>query len=73
MRENLKAARKAKGMTQQAMAEYLGISTRQYQRIERGTSHGTYEIWDLLEDMFNIHQRKLREISTIHHDQEASQ
>ena len=73
MRKNLQEARKAKGMTQQAIAEYLGISTRHYQRIERGASDGTYEIWDLLEDMFNIHQRKLREISAIHRDQEASQ
>jgi len=72
MRKNLQAARKATGMTQQAMAEKLGISTRHYQRIENGASSGAYEIWDELEDLFKIHQRKLREISTIHHGQEAN-
>lgn len=33
MRENLRAARKAKGMTQQAMADKLGISLVYYQKI----------------------------------------
>ena len=61
MRENLKAARKAKGLTQQQMADKLGISWRQYQRIESGSAYGTVDIWDALEDMFNIHQRALRE------------
>ena len=36
MRENLKSARKAKGMTQQAVADYLGITLRHYQKIEYG-------------------------------------
>lgn len=72
-RKNLQAARKAAGLTQQAMADFLEISVRHYQRIEAGESHGTYEIWDMLEDKFNVHQRKLREISTTHHVQEANQ
>lgn len=63
MRENLKAARKAKGMTQQAMAEYLGISLTAYQNIEYGKMLGSIRHWDALEDLFNIHQRVLREIS----------
>ena len=70
MRENLKKARQAKGLTQQALAEHLRISVRQYQRIEAGVSHGEFEMWDALEDMFNVHQRVLREN---HPDKESSQ
>lgn len=70
MRETLKNARKKAGMTQQQMADYLHISLRHYQRIESGCLVGAVELWDELEDLFNIHQRALREI---HHDQAASQ
>ena len=61
-RENLKAARKAAGMTQQQVAEKLGISERYYQHIEAGHRTGDFTLWDMLEDLFNVHQRKLREI-----------
>lgn len=61
MRQNLKQARIDKGMTQQAVAEYLGISLVYYQKIEQGTRTGDFEIWDDLEDLFNIHQRTLRQ------------
>lgn len=64
MRENLKNARKAANMTQRQVAEYLGMTERAYQRIESGERLGTIETWDLLEDLFGIHQRKLREISS---------
>ena len=72
-RRNLKEARKAAGMTQQQMAEKVGISLRYYQNIEAGSRTGDFEIWDALEDIIGIHQRKLREISKIHHDPEANQ
>lgn len=62
MRENLKNARKEKGLTQQNVADQLGISLVYYQKIEQGSRTGDFEIWDSLEDLFNIHQRKLREI-----------
>lgn len=61
MRENLRNARKAKGMTQQAMADKLGISLRYYQQIEAGDRTGDFIIWDELEDFTGIHQRILRE------------
>ena len=73
MRENLKKARKEAGMTQQQAADKLDLGIRQYQRIEAGESHGTYKIWDTLEDLFNVHQRVLREISAIHPDKEDNQ
>jgi transcriptional regulator with XRE-family HTH domain len=63
MRENLKAARKAKGMTQQQTAEAIGLSLIGYQQIERGVRIGKIETWDKLEDLFGVHQRALRENS----------
>ena len=63
MRENLKNARKAAGLTQQQMAEKLGISLRYYQNIETGDRTGDFTLWDTLEDIIGIHQRVLRELS----------
>ena len=62
MRENLKKARKAAGMTQQQVADYLGVCSRHYKYIESGRTVGGVELWDKLEDLFRIHQRVLREI-----------
>lgn len=64
MRKNLKEARQRAGITQKQVAEYLGITERAYQRIESGERMGMIETWDLLEDLFKIHQRTLREISS---------
>lgn len=66
MRENLRKARKEKNMTQQNVADYLEVTLQSYQKIEYGERIGRIEIWDKLEDLFNIHQRKLREISKNH-------
>lgn len=73
MRKTLKDARQKVGMTQQQMADRLGISLRYYKQIEAGQRTGDFQIWDDLEDITGIHQRKLREISTIHPDQEDNQ
>lgn len=73
MRENLRKARKEKGLTQQSVADYLGISLRYYQNIESGDRNGDFVIWDKLEDLFKIHQRVLRETSNSHHDKVRSQ
>ena len=58
MRENLKKARKEKNMTQKQVAECLNIAERYYKQIESGERLGSVEIWDNLEDLFNIHQEK---------------
>lgn len=63
MRENLKNARKEANMTQQAMADKIGISLRYYQQIEAGDRTGDFDIWDSLEDITGIHQRILRAIN----------
>ena len=62
MRENLRNARKAAGLTQKQVAEYLGITEQYYQAIEYRKRIGRIEMWDKLEDLFNVHQRVLREI-----------
>ena len=66
MRENLKKARKEKGLTQQQTADLLGITLVYYQKLEQGSRTGDFILWDKLEDLFNLHQRKLREISKTH-------
>lgn len=64
MRKNLKDARQKAGMTQKQVAEYLGVTERACQRLESGERMGTIETWDSLEDLLNIHQRKLRKVSS---------
>lgn len=73
MRKNLKEARQKAGMTQKQVAEYLGIHERYYQHIEAGHRTGDFTLWDMLEDLFNVHQRKLRETSDSHRDTEVHQ
>lgn len=63
IRKNLKEARQKAGMTQQQTADRLGIGVRHYKKIESGEQLGSVELWDKLEDLFAIHQRKLRELS----------
>lgn len=65
-RKNLKEARQKAGMTQQQMADKLKISLRYYQNIEAGSRTGDFTLWDTLEDITGIHQRKLREIEESH-------
>lgn len=68
-----KEARKAAGLTQQQIADKLGIGLRYYKQIEAGDRTGDFILWDMLEDITGIHQRKLRETSDSHHDQEDNQ
>lgn len=70
MRNNLKQARRDAGMTQQQVADELGIGLRFYKMIEAGTSTGAVTMWDKLEDLFHLPQRFLRENDP---DQEDSQ
>lgn len=61
MRVNLQSARKSKGLTQQEVAEHIGINLRYYKAIETGDKLGAIWIWDEMEDLFNANQRFLRE------------
>ena len=67
-REILKKARKEAGTTQQQMADKLHLNLRHYQKIEYGELNGSFEVWDALEDLLGVHQRKLREIPNNHRD-----
>lgn len=60
-RKNLKEARQRAGLTQQQMADRLGIDIRYYKSIGGGQVVGNVELWDELEDLFRVHQRVLRE------------
>ena len=64
VRETLKKARQDAGLTQKQVAEKVGLKVGSYQQIELGKRIGRIETWDKLEDLFSIHQRILREIST---------
>ena len=66
MRQKLKEARLNAGMTQQQVADEIGISVVYYQKLESGERVGAVEIWDALEDLFSVHQRRLREREDIH-------
>ncbi len=60
VRETLKNARKQAGMTQQQMADRLGLTLGHYQKIEYNKLNGSFAVWDALEDILGIHQQKLR-------------
>ena len=61
MRKNLKEARQKAGMTQQQMADRLGIGLRHYKKIESGETLGSIPLWDDMEDILEVNQRVLRE------------
>ena len=73
MRDNLKKARMKAGMTQQQMADRLGIGLRYYKQIEAGQRTGYFALWDTLEDITGVHQRILREIPNNRPGKEESQ
>ncbi len=58
----MKEARKRAGMTQKQVAEYLEMSEIGYRQIESGKRLGSIKTWDMIEDLFGINQRKLREM-----------
>ena len=72
MRENLRSARKSAGLTQQALADKLGLTLRHYQKIEYANLRGSFEVWDALEDLLGVHQRILRENTSNHLDREEN-
>ena len=51
MRANLKKMRIKNGYTQTEIANKLGVTTRQYQYMEAGTSNGSVTVWKQLRDI----------------------
>lgn len=68
-RVQLQKARKDAGLTQQQVADKLGITLRHYQKIEYAEINGCFAVWDALEDLLGIHQRILRATANTHPDQ----
>lgn len=61
MRKTLIKARKDKKLTQKQVSEILKVGERHYKKIESGDTLGSVTLWDILEDLFGINQRVLRE------------
>jgi DNA-binding XRE family transcriptional regulator len=61
MRRNLQDARRKKGLTQRAIAQIIGTSYHNYRHIEYERHNGGVKLWDKLEDLLGVPQRKLRE------------
>ena len=72
-RNALKQARLDAGMTQREVAEHLHVGERHYKKIESCKIVGSITLWDMLEDLFRVHQRTLREISENHHGKANNQ
>lgn len=52
--------RTRRGLTQEQVAEKVGMTKQGYNNIELGRRGATIEIWDALEDLFGVDQRELR-------------
>lgn len=53
LRTNLINRRKKNKLTQTEVAKMLGVTTRQYQALEAGTSDGSIKVWYKLKDLFH--------------------
>ena len=53
MRKNLITMRKESNFTQAEVAKLIGITDRQYARLEAGTSDGSIKVWYKLRDLFH--------------------
>lgn len=54
MREALKKARKAAGLTQKQLAERVGCSRENYAMLETGKSDGSIKVWKAIREALNI-------------------
>ncbi|MCC6251371.1 MAG: helix-turn-helix transcriptional regulator [Bacteroidia bacterium] len=54
LKENLKTLRKKNGITQQEIAEYLGIDTTSYGRIERGVRNLSADRLELIAKFYKV-------------------
>ena len=52
MREKLRAARKAQGLTQAKVANFVGIERTHYSRIERGDKRPSLKVAFILAELF---------------------
>lgn len=59
----LREKRIEKGWKLDYVAQKIGVSKVTIHDLETGKSQGSIKVWDALEDLFGIPQRKLRELS----------
>ena len=52
-RENLVSLRRKRGLTQAQTAKELGMTVRQYNRLEAGTSYGSIKVWIRLKQLLH--------------------
>lgn len=63
MRINLKLLRVKQGLTQDEMAEKIGVSRLTYNQIERGERGGSVErFWDRVQEIFDIPDSEMYEL-----------
>lgn len=60
MRPHLIEARKKKGLTQAALGEKIGRSMQTICDLEHGRNNGSVEVWDALQHVLKVPQKKLR-------------
>lgn len=53
MRTNLINERKKNKLTQTEVSKIVSVTTRQYSRLEAGTSDGSIKVWQKLSNLFN--------------------
>jgi DNA-binding XRE family transcriptional regulator len=69
-RKNLQTKRKQFDFSQEKTANSIGITTRQYQSLEAGTSEGSMKVWEKLKNLFNESIDYLSEKSEPHSNQQ---
>jgi DNA-binding XRE family transcriptional regulator len=70
-RQNLINARKGANMTQGALGALIGATKQRISNLEKAISSTRPEIWDKLEDVLGVPQRKLREITEVPADSKS--
>ena len=65
MRHNLKVFRVANKLTQQQLADQLGVSVSTYNLIEGGKRRGSIKFWDKLQKQFKLEGGKVWELQQL--------
>jgi transcriptional regulator with XRE-family HTH domain len=60
MKHNLIKVRKAKKLTQEGLGKLVGLTKSGIWNIEHGRSNGQVIVWDRLEKVLGVPQKKLR-------------
>ena len=74
MRNNLRCLRRQQNLTQENISERLGLSLRQYRRMELGDENGALSNWYKLKEILNAPSIDylLQQVSTPHNNPTTS-